>query len=221
MALSILRVTVSAIVIAIIFAACSTGEKASTDGRITFVKGDVLVNGKKASKGSIVQDGTVVKTGDNALCEIVFNERNIIRIFDRSETVLNLSMRKKTIFLKTGTLASVFKKLGRGLDKRDYRLAVTTPTAVVGIRGTSFYVKVENQESTYICDCNGRIEIADVQFKSRQPVAASHHKAYRVLLKNGQQSINPAKMLYHTDAAMENLAARIGVVIDWKTIDSD
>lgn len=164
MRLHVFRTILAPLTIAIVFAACSSSENASPDGKITLIRGDVLANGKKASKGSIVQDGTIIRTGDDALCEIVFNERNIIRIFDRSETVLNLSPRKRNIFVKAGAIANVFKKLGRGSQQKGYRLAVTTPTAVAGIRGTSFYVRVESKESTYVCDCNGRIEVADVQF---------------------------------------------------------
>ena len=48
---------------------------------------------------------------------------------------------------------------------------------------------------------------------------AAHHASCRIVEDRGATSVSKAPMLYHTDADMEGLAARVGVSIDWNIID--
>jgi hypothetical protein len=191
------------------------------NGEIIFVAGDVRINGKVAEVGMMVETGSTLKTAKNSFCEIVFDEKNIFKIFENSETILDFTAKSKGIFLKTGAIASVVKRLIRFIDLERYRYAVRTPTAVAGVRGTSFYVRVEKDDNTYICCCNGVICLEDSTGEDLKHIEASHHKAVRLKRVEDQVFMTPEEMLYHTDQGMERLAEKINVRIDWNKIDRE
>ena len=130
----------------------------------------------------------------------------------------DLSDDQKSVELKSGAIANVLKKLTK-TDKSLFR--IKTPTALAAIRGTSFFVKVEDQAKTYICDCNGVIQVSDISGDNSRAVEASHHKGMRIVKTGSGFKLHDAGMLYHTDADIEDIAEKIGVVIDWSTIDRE
>lgn len=199
----------------------STQEGSKGTGKIIFVSGDVRVDGKVAEAGMVVESGSTLKTGENSISEIVFDEKNILKIFENSETILDFTAKTKGIYLKTGAIASVVKRLIRFADLKKYRYAVRTPTAVAGVRGTSFYVRVENSDSTYICCCNGVICLEDSTGEDLRQIEASHHNAVRLKRIEDRVLMSPEGLLYHTDQGIERLAEKINVRIDWKKIDRD
>jgi hypothetical protein len=191
------------------------------NGKIIFVSGNVHVDGKLAEVGMMVEIGSTLNTGKNSFCEIVFDEKNVFKIFENSETILDFTTESKGIFLKTGAIASVVKRLISFTDLKRYRYAVRTPTAVAGVRGTSFYVRVEKDDSTYICCCNGAICLEDSAGEDLRHIEASHHKAVRLKKIQDRVFMTPEEMLYHTDQGMERLAEKINVRIDWNEIDRE
>ena len=82
-------------------------------------------------------------------------------------------------------------------------------------------MKIENQKKTYICDCNGVIQVSDIDGKNSRTVEAKHHKGMRIIKTGSGFSLRNAGMLYHNDADMEILAEKIGYAIDWSEIDRD
>ncbi|MBN2532550.1 MAG: hypothetical protein JXB88_06635 [Spirochaetales bacterium] len=55
-----------------------------TEASIEYLSGDVLVNNTKAEVDDKVQDKSIVATGDDGICEIIFNNKNIIRVLDNT-----------------------------------------------------------------------------------------------------------------------------------------
>jgi hypothetical protein len=51
----------------------------------------------------------------------------------------------------------VLEKLSVGANGQGF--LVRTPSAVAGARGTSFFMKVESATSTYVCACNGAMQV--------------------------------------------------------------
>ncbi len=190
----------------------------SWDGKILFFTGNVLINDQQAVIEQIIKPGEEIVTSTGSVCDIIFNEKNIIRIAENSSVVLNLSDEEKNLELKQGAVTNVLKKLIR-TDKDIFK--VITPAAVAAIRGTSFFVKIENQNATYICDCNGVLEVSDLRGEKSQTLEASHHKAVRISKNGSGFIISEAKMLYHDDAGMQALADKIKVKIDWSVIDKN
>ncbi len=204
------------------FTFCAAGPAAAdANGRMIRLEGKVTVDGAAAELNMAVAPGARIITGSGASCEITFNDRNIIRLFENSDMVLDLGRPEKQISLKSGALANVIKKLRGLLPSRTAWFSVETPTAVAGIRGTSFFVKVENDVSSYICCCNGAIEVKDGDDRTRRDIEAAHHKAVRLTKTDDAVSITDAPMLYHEDDELEATAGRIGVQIDWNVIDRE
>lgn len=192
-------------------------------GNIIFLSGSVSVDGSPAKIGMVVKNASTVQTEKESICEIVFNEKNIIKIFPSSRVTLNLQAQERSIGMISGALAITVKKLGKLLNKEKFQLLVNTPTVVAGVRGTSFYVNCENSEETteqtYFCVCNGVIHLKNPDGTFEQEIEAKHHRALRFSRKEETVLVEDAPMLYHMDADIEKMSAKIGVSIDWEIVD--
>jgi hypothetical protein len=188
-----------------------------SDGRIEYCEGDVSLNGGAGEADQKIEDRSTIETKTASLCDLSFNKKNIVHISEN--TIFNVDMNDapETIEVSQGSLLLVLKKLLAIKDSAD--LTVRTPTAALGVRGTSFFVNVENKNSTYLCICNGTLHIEDKNGENNLELTAPHHRAIRYIEKNGAISIEDAPMLYHSDSDVEETAAKIGVDIDWTKAD--
>jgi len=180
--------------------------------------GTVTVNGKVvASTGEVIKYGDVIQTGDLSLCELIINEKNILRLGQQSKLAFNISEKENTIDLVEGWLAGITKKI----SAKDRTYLIKSPTSVAAVRGTSFCTKVEDQNSTYFCVCNGKIELQNSKGEITDMVISPHHSARRYKKeKDGTLSINKNPgVLYHDDKGLESLAKKINVTIVWKKAD--
>lgn len=84
-----------------------------------------------------------------------------------------------------------------------------------GVRGTAFFVEAESEDSTYVCTCNGRLSLTNVESGRSRRVRADHHKAYRFVRVGEAVERRTAPMQSHTDEEMEEVAAVIGSTIEW------
>jgi len=206
-------------------AAFASGTQESSGGpisnnpraRVTYLEGDVTVNGETAVLGNYVAVGSTVTTGEDALLEITFSDRNIFEIQANTVAVVSVNDKMRSVDLKTGSFGAVFDKLQTVSSSGGDGFRVTAPTAVGGVRGTTFFFEVEDQDNTYVCACNGTVAMADADRQQVQEVTAKHHKAFRYTRgSDGTITVNGAGMLYHTDDQMNQLASRIGVSIPWQ-----
>ena len=113
----------------------------------------------------------------------------------------------------------VLRKLGEVTEPGELRFRITTSNAVAGVRGTCFFVKVEDDDNTFICCCNGTLHLEGTGGAFTAEPAGSHHEELRVTRSQRGISVAAAPLLYHTDADVEAIAARIGETIDWTRID--
>ncbi len=183
------------------------------DGRISYADGDVYLNGKEAEIGDSVNNSDLVETGTDSVCEIIFNERNIIQLGPGSLFEVG-SSRKIDFSLEKGSLSAVADKLNMIAGTKE-RLAVRTPSAVIGVRGTLFFVKVEDENNSYLCICNGTANTYKGDGRSRIKIKADHHKAVRFTRSGDSYKRSSAGLLYHDDESMEKLAEKINVRVDW------
>jgi hypothetical protein len=196
------------------------GGPAAVRGVIEYLEGEVLLNGLPAQIGQEVPPGAVLETAPGALCEVVFAGKNIFRIEPDSVARIDIGPQSGAIELRQGALAAVFQKLQRiTAGKGGFQLR--TPTAVAGIRGTAFFIKVESPDSTYICTCNGRTRLADITESFRRDVRSERHKALRFAREGERIRALPAPLLYHDNPSMDRLAARIGSRIPWGSGGAD
>jgi hypothetical protein len=162
--------------------------------------------------------GATVKTDKDSICEITFRQRNVIRLEELTSFVFNPGNLQVGSVLRQGSLSLVLKNLLKG-GTGDKSFYVRTPTATAGVRGTSFYMKVEDPTTTYVCLCNGVLRLDDGTLVMGIDIESAHHASYRVIDKGGPPSIEKAPMLYHTDESMQAVAGKIGYTIDWTQVD--
>jgi hypothetical protein len=192
-------------------------ETVSTRASINYLEGQVTVDAGAAEIGDPVPLGATVKTGAQSLGEILFNVKNLLRLSENTTLVFNPGNLQAGSELKQGALVLILKKLTVGANGRGF--VVRTPGAVAGVRGTSFFIKAMDDHTTYVCSCNGAIQIADASGRTVKDFEAPHHKAYLFSTSGGSVNVTDSTLLYHTDADMEQAAAKIGVTIDWNTVD--
>jgi len=183
-------------------------------GLLSYLEGEVSLDGKPAEIGQIVAPGALVATGPEGFCEIRFGEKNIFQIMPDTLAKVSLDQGIGRIDLEKGALALLLNRLA--VLGGDEEFQVTTPVAIAGVRGTAFFVKVESETSTYICACNGSLDTLDASGTTEVPLSSQHHMALRYSLDGAGQVVTSSPgLLYHDDEDMEALAGRIDETIAW------
>ena len=180
---------------------------------IDYFEGWVTADGEPVDFGQPLSPGTLVQVGEGSYCEIIFGG-NILRIQENSIATIEIDSRKRKLDLRFGGVAAVFKKLQTlgGRESFEFR----TPTAVGGVRGTTFYIRVEDVSNTYICTCNGELGLEFPNMHDERQILSAHHTAYRFTRgEGGSISAASAGLIYHTDEEMEELASNVDIEIDW------
>ena len=186
---------------------------------VDYFEGRVTVNGIEAEFGQQVPPGSVVQVGEASFCEIVFaNRSRIVQVHENTIAIVKMDSGRNEIDLRFGAVSAVFDKLQTIGEGGSFKLQ--TPTAVAGVRGTVFFINVEDLSNTYVCVCNGTVGFKNPEGDESYEVSANHHEAYRATkASNGRITATSAALLYHTDDSMESLAGKIGKKIDWSRLE--
>ncbi len=211
-----LFIAVLSVLPALLFAGGKTevsGVPAMVDGVIEYLEGSVTVNNETADFGMKIPYGAIVKTGPESYCEIVFDSKNLFRVMGSTVATIKLSVNDPEILIEKGALGAFFAKLDS--FKSDEPFKIRTQTTLAGIRGTAFFVKAVDAETTYVCICNGEIELSESDGSNSADFSSGHHKAAWYRGKEGDIEISSAPLLYHNDEDMNKLADRIGEKIPW------
>lgn len=209
---------VTAVLVAFGLTGCGTAREPTrtTEARVELVWGEVHIDGKAAVVGSTIPPTFRVVTGLDSTVAIVFDGKNVLTVEEDTEAYVDLAADLRTVELRRGALASALRKLNQVTTREPDRFRVKTPSAVAGVRGTVFYVKVEDPAHTYLCTCNGTLHLTDGSGANPFTSEAIHHEAFRFAREDdGTVTAGPAEMAWHTDRDMETVAARIGETIDW------
>jgi ferric-dicitrate binding protein FerR (iron transport regulator) len=194
------------------FMVLSCGNQAAKAGKgvLDTYTGNVKINGQPASVGMEVADGAEITTAGGAWCDIVFPGKNIIRVYENAAVIVTLDSSDKQIILKSGNIANVLYSL------KDYKdgFKVETSSAVVIVRGTVFYAASESSTNSYICCCNGNIDVKEIKGGKINTMSASHHKGLRVYPSGATN----AGMDFHTDQDLDEIAKKLNLVIDWTKV---
>lgn len=197
-------------------AAEESGDKGKIEALITYIEGSVAVDNIIADTGDIVPPGSKVSTGSNSFCEISFGSQNIFRIEENTVTAIAIGPEAREIQIKKGAIDAIFDRLSV-FGASDDEFQILTPSMVAGIRGTVFYIKVEDPDTTYVCTCYGTVHQESFDGSTEQDVTAYHHKAYRYIRTESGVEIVSAGLDYHDDEAMDGLGEKIKVTIPWGT----
>jgi hypothetical protein len=172
------------------------------------IEGDVRVNGTPATESTSVQLTDTVQTGDKSQAVFVVGKDAFIL---RSNSELKLAGSGALLTnmrLVTGKLLSVFGKRG----KKDPQLALTSPIATIGIRGTGVYIESE-PDLTYLCTCYGLVSMSSTEDPgSQETIAAKKHDAPRYIMAKGEagKRIRPAPMINHEDIELLLIEELVG-----------
>ena len=163
---------------------------AQEEGVLHFLVGDVRVDGKKATLGMKIGRSVTVETGAASVAEVRYGHETGLRIRENSRVKIDRPASAYRILLAHGALLSMVK------HRTDFE--VQTPITAAGVRGTFFFVQAPDDTTTYVCACNGTVELRDGK-KMLKKVSAAHHEPYRLHGRPGQVVIEPQGMLDHTD----------------------
>lgn len=202
------------LILALIVYPLANGQGESTKARIIFIKGSVLLNGKKAKKGDELKLKDKLETKDKSLCIFKVGSKNIFKIKDNARLIYNITGEKGShIKLEKGYMGGIvkYKKI---LAKDEFK--INTPTLIAGVRGTSFAINVESDKQVYFCTCNGTVNFKDKNGKQEHSNTNARHGAERFILQDdGSVKIKKAGLEYHNDDDVEDLALEIDEEIDW------
>lgn len=201
-------------VVLLVMLAAGAGAQAGEGlGVVEFLQGDVRINGAPADFGQRVEIGDFVQTGETGSVDIVFDNANVFRLGSNTVAVVSIGGSRQEVDLRVGTFSAVFDRV-RTLSGRG-TFDVRTPTAVGGVRGTSFFVRVIDGETTYVCTCNGELEITPGGADSFLDRAAEHSAYFFRRADDGSVSVERAEDLFHDNASLNRLADTIDVTIPW------
>ena len=175
------------------------------------LRGQVFVNGVKATYDTAIMPGDKVVTGsDGFIVFVVADSAFMLR--SRSE----LAIEKPTttgfayglLRLVTGALGATFKQ---GVPVR-----LHAANATIGIRGTGVYLETRGN-GTYFCTCWGRTELSVVGApQEKEEIVANHHNPRLIGFKKTETGyFQSAAIETHTDAEMEILEKCVGRRAPW------
>lgn len=185
-------------------------------GVVEFLDGDVMINGAPADFGQAVEFGDWVQTGPDSSVDIVFDRVNIFRLGENTVAAIEIGTSRQSVDLKFGSLAAVFDRL-RTLSGRG-TFDVRTPAMAGGVRGTSFFFRVLDSETTYACTCNGTLELEAHGSGEAFLDSAVEHSAHYFRESGGTVSVETAPLAYHNSQSLDEVADVINVTIPWGSL---
>lgn len=167
--------------------------------RFIEVRGKVTLDGQPAVVDMEVPMESVIKTGPKGYALVTLMPDSIIEVRKKTEVKFGKSLRKdNSLLLLAGALWSFLPK---GMASYE----VVTRNAVAGVRGTVFYVEANSAKKSYICACDGDIDITQAKGKAAKPLkslqSSMEHKAFSVISvgKKGKLRAKKKKRTNHTE----------------------
>ncbi len=183
------------------------------------VTGDVTINGRPATKGSVLQPGDTIATGVGAQGIYVIGQDAFLQ---RDNSIIQFGADRAANVMRviTGKILSVFGKGQR---------TIQVSTATIGIRGTGCYIEDEpagkatpkvgdsgtaiTTSRTYFCLCYGSVElIPNASPQQREIYSTTHHDHPIYIHDNPMmpKSMVPAAVMNHTDFELTLLESIVG-----------
>lgn len=125
--------------------------------QLTKIRGKVTVNSKEAREGQEVKAGDrVVAIGKKSFVVVTYKDQSRFIFKDGVFVVSDINSKTKK------TILSVLRGLVYSYTKPDSgnKFVIKTNNAVMGVRGTKFWLKVDSKES-YLCVCDGKVNVSN------------------------------------------------------------
>ncbi len=138
------------------------------------MQGDVSLKSKgqdsKVSQNTNISGGDTLVTGPKSLVILLMEDGAQLKLNEKS----TLSVPARTQSSVTLTSGSVFSKIPKQKANRQFK--VSTPTAVMGVRGTQFFTSYgmdkEREKDLWMCVNEGSVEVTSKASKKKVLVLA-------------------------------------------------
>lgn len=174
--------------------------------RVSQIQGEVTAGGKALKRGDALSEGATLKSGAGAHAIVTVGAKQAaLRLNENSELRLG-SVKDPEFQLARGAVMAHVRKAAMG--KKQFR--VRTRAAVLGVRGTSFFVADREEKRIYFCPCEGKIGVTSTA-KGAELLADFDSKAHEYeswLIPGEKPQVKPEKgkpMIEHNDAQIEEL----------------
>jgi len=155
------------LILSLLFTAPAVLEAGKPMGLVVFKKGRVyLYRGGKRSvlkKDDLLMARDRIRTGRRAKVSIQFRTGAIFRIGPKSNVTIR-SLHRKSVAMKLGS-GSVAGRV------KGYRVQITTPTAIAGVRGTEFIVESSQKKAKVLVN-KGIVEVTNPRGVEKKTVTA-------------------------------------------------
>ncbi len=174
-------------------------------GRLSYLSGNVYINGKIAEVGDNIVKGDTVKTGSDSEADIEIRDFAVFHIKQNTEITIDQILNKTKLTVKRGWFLTIVK--------RGTPFIVATPMILAGVRGTVFFFNVINENSLYFCDCNGTVDLIQADTGERiKRVVSYYHTAYTINKSNSSNiEYSKSTLKYHDDNDILRIANRFPV----------
>lgn len=147
--------------------------------------------------------GETVVAEDDAVVVFKIKGRAALRLKNASKLVFDEVTDTISLNLDYGTLMSTVVRTNR------QKFFLKTPAVTAGVRGTSFYVEARSIDQTYVCLCDGTLDLTTPDTTlTLQALTRAHHQPVLVSPNAaGALAASSAPMINHTNADIEDLEA--------------
>ena len=116
-------------------------------------------NGLKA--GSILEDGDKIRTGKSGFVAIIFiDDKSILKIKENSEAVITGRRTAKDISKKINMDGGTIKA---SITKRNVDFVIQTPTSVASVKGTEFWMVVDELLGDRVIGVEGQVSLVNTE----------------------------------------------------------
>jgi FecR protein len=136
-------------------------------------------NWKSLSLKGAIYTGATVRTGAKGKLKILFEDDSVLTLGSNSMMEINqfvynptAKKRKSSFKLLTGRLRAVVSRFFANRDGDDFH--VRTPTAVAGVRGTSFLVNISDTKKTQVFVISGEVSVVNILAEIENEVILSN-----------------------------------------------
>lgn len=162
-----------------------TGKKIA-EAKITFLRGQVKVNEQRARLGQSVKAGDNIQVAKKSGAVVQFGKGALISLSSNTAISVNqlLKNNKLNVHLSQRS-GSTFSKIIPGRAKYQ----ISSPTAVAGVRGTSFQMKMNGKKDATITLLKGKVTVKNQVRKSAKEVKLTKGKKVTINSKSGKQKV--------------------------------
>lgn len=169
----------------------------------------VSLHGAGTKSGLPILPGDGVEVGET----LIADEGSAMVVKIKNAAAVEMKNSSKLIFETVGDTIQLSLDYGsmlttvRPAEAGGPRLFVlATPSATVGVRGTTFYTESRAIDQTYMCLCDGAIDVETRTDTGNMRTTPGKHMAVTIAPDfAGAFKLTPAKMMGHTDADISAL----------------